>query len=387
VPASPSIRAELLGTRFRFETAAGLFSADRVDEGTRLLLDHLPPGSPGSVLDLGCGYGALGLPIAARHPAARCTLVDRNLLAVACAARNAEHHGLTRVQASASLGYRDLPPEARFDWILCNIPARIGDGAIDHLLQEGRRRLLPGGSLHIVVIRDLVASVEQMAARHGWPLENVASGARHQVLGLPPNPTAAASNDFDSFYLRDRVQVGSSTLERPFDLSEEPAHLHDALPLLLDVLPKSPGPRALVWRGGYGAAACMLAQRGAAVVAADADLLATTFTQRNARAISVSLETRDALTPEGALAPGMRFDCIVGELAPHLDTSAATDEVGQASRALRSGGSALWLGLTRQGRSLLERGSAHKRLRFNALAQRGAYSVWRVQPAPTLSPK
>src|SRR4051812_6838423 len=62
-----SVAAELLGRRFRFQTAPGLFSTDRIDDGTRLLLAHLPETAPATVLDVGCGYGALGLPVAARH--------------------------------------------------------------------------------------------------------------------------------------------------------------------------------------------------------------------------------------------------------------------------------------------------------------------------------
>src|SRR5438552_4053498 len=99
------VPAELLGRTFRFTTAPGLFSADRVDDGTRLLLDHLPTGVPSSVLDLGCGYGALGLPVAAKFDGARVVLVDRDTLAVEFSRRNAEAHRLSNVVTLPSLGY------------------------------------------------------------------------------------------------------------------------------------------------------------------------------------------------------------------------------------------------------------------------------------------
>src|SRR5262245_23748167 len=101
--------AALHGRRFRFSASRGLFSGGRVDEGTRLLLDHLPANAPRSMLDVGCGYGALGLPIAARHPEARCLLVDRNLVALEHARHNVAANGpFANVTTRPSLGYRDV---------------------------------------------------------------------------------------------------------------------------------------------------------------------------------------------------------------------------------------------------------------------------------------
>src|SRR5205085_2632779 len=91
-----------------------VFSSQRIDEGTLLLLANLPAGEPRSLHDLGCGYGALGLPAAARFASARCLLIDRDLLAVAASAHNAGALGLRNVEARPGLGYRGLEGE-RFD--------------------------------------------------------------------------------------------------------------------------------------------------------------------------------------------------------------------------------------------------------------------------------
>src|SRR5206468_8100266 len=72
-----------LGQTLSLDVPWDVFSSQRIDEGTLLLLKTLPEGEPRSLLDLGCGYGALGLPVAARWPKARCLLIDRDLLAVA----------------------------------------------------------------------------------------------------------------------------------------------------------------------------------------------------------------------------------------------------------------------------------------------------------------
>ena len=71
--------------RLALDVPWDVFASQAVDEGTLLLLRHLPAHPPASLLDLGCGYGALGLPVAARWPSTRCVLVDRDLLAVAAA--------------------------------------------------------------------------------------------------------------------------------------------------------------------------------------------------------------------------------------------------------------------------------------------------------------
>ena len=99
---------------------------------------NLPDVAPQSLLDLGCGYGAIGLTLAARHPAARALLVDRDLLAVRAAAHNARTLGLGNVEVRPSLGYRDVPASLRFDLVLCNVPARIGPRAIAYFLDAGR---------------------------------------------------------------------------------------------------------------------------------------------------------------------------------------------------------------------------------------------------------
>ena len=81
------------GTQLRFQTDAGVFSKGELDQGTRLLLDALPA-LRGDVLDLGCGWGAIGIAVARLCPEARVTMVDVNLRALDLARRNAEANGV-----------------------------------------------------------------------------------------------------------------------------------------------------------------------------------------------------------------------------------------------------------------------------------------------------
>src|SRR5262249_15073733 len=154
-------------------------SSQRIDEGTLLLLRNLPDGEPSSLLDLGCGYGALGLPVAARWPKARALLIDRDLLAVAASAHNARALGLGNVEVRPGLGYRGLSAQ-RFDWVLCNVPARIGTSAIRYLLEGGRAL---GAEVRAVVIRDLAGVVRSLGLSG---LAEVARGPRHAVFALAP---------------------------------------------------------------------------------------------------------------------------------------------------------------------------------------------------------
>lgn len=374
---SAQVQAELLGKTFRFTTAPGLFSADRVDDGTRLLLEHLPTFEPRRVLDLGCGYGALGLPIAARFPNARFVLADRDTLAVEFSRRNAESNGLTNVEARPSLGYRDVD-DGEWDWVLCNVPARIGDQAIAYILGEGARRLAAGGELRVVVIRDLGPVVERIAAERKWDVQRRADGARHLIYSLG-HVTLDAPMEQEAIYLRDRVSVGGMELERPHDISEDPGHLKDALPLLLELLPKTPPKSALVWRGGYGAAAITLAKRGSKVTVVDRDLLATTFTRRNAG--ELSLELREGWTLSEARPSEERFGLFVGEFHASAGEDANAADVLESVRLLDKGGQALWMGLTRQAKGWLERLVKNGRARVAPLASRGSWSVWRVELA------
>src|SRR5438105_996617 len=162
--ARTQLTVKALGLALALDVPADVFASRAIDDGTLLLLRNLPGRAPASFLDLGCGYGALGLPVAARHPQARALLVDRDLLAVRAAAHNARALGLGNVEVRPGLGYRDLPAGAApFDLVLCNVPARIGGRAIAYLLEAGRSLLSAAGELRVVVLRDLRQAVEAAA--------------------------------------------------------------------------------------------------------------------------------------------------------------------------------------------------------------------------------
>ncbi len=357
-----------LGLTLSLDVPWDVFSSQRIDEGTLLLLDHLPAGEPRSVLDLGCGYGALGLPVAARWPSARCLLIDRDLLAVAASAHNARALGLANVEVRPGLGYRGLEGE-RFDWVLCNVPARIGARAIRHLLEGGRAL---GAEVRAVVIRDLAEPVRALGLEG---LAQVARGPRHDVFALPPAPARIALED-EEVYERDETEFQGLRFSRPHDASEDPSHLR-GLALLAESLPRSTPERALVFRAGYGALPLHLKARfpKAEIAAQERDLLKAAFLRRNSRALGLPVSVREAVWPaEGQ--PG-NFPLLLGELSAPAGPGVAARELREAADLLAPGGEALILASEKQEREWLP-GAAPKGAPLTLLLRREGASVLRI---------
>lgn len=152
-PASPhrvaEIRATLRGREFRFLTDRGVFSRGRVDRGTRLLIETMEIGPGDTVLDLGCGYGPIGLVAASLAPLGRVYLVDVNERAVDLARGNAFLNGLRNVEVRLGDGFAPVA-DLRFDVILTNPPIRTGKASVYRLFREAYLHLKPGGRFYFV---------------------------------------------------------------------------------------------------------------------------------------------------------------------------------------------------------------------------------------------
>lgn len=149
--------SEARGHAFWLRSLPGVFAYDRIDEGTRLLLDALDVPAGARVLDIGCGHGIIGL-LAARLGAAAVDMVDVNLLALAAASENIALNGVARARAFASDGV-PADAEARYDVVATNPPFHVGK-ATDYDIARGfiagaRRALRPGGRLLLVANRFL----------------------------------------------------------------------------------------------------------------------------------------------------------------------------------------------------------------------------------------
>ncbi len=151
----PLIHVQAGSRKLTLKTRHGLFSSKAIDEGTMLLLRELEsvPPQP-QILDLGCGYGAIGLTLAARWPQSELVLVDTDLRAIEAATENAAANNLPNAAAYLSDSLRDAPP-GPYHLILSNLPAQAGNDALDQLLLDAHDALADGGSLVVVAVNGL----------------------------------------------------------------------------------------------------------------------------------------------------------------------------------------------------------------------------------------
>lgn len=188
--ARAEVRASIRGHGFVFTSDAGVFSRGRVDRGTELLLEALDLGPCESVLDLGCGYGIVGIVAARLSEGGHVILTDVNERAVALARRNLAANG-TR-NAEVRLGELYAPVEdLRFDHIVCNPPLRAGRAVVDRIVSEAPDHLQEGGRLWLVARTRQGADAlrGRMAAAFG-DAEIVRRGSGYKVLRATRGPTA-----------------------------------------------------------------------------------------------------------------------------------------------------------------------------------------------------
>lgn len=156
-PSSPGARRALTATLRGFElhlvTEAGVFSRERVDPGTALLIKHMNVQPADRVLDLGCGYGVVGIIAAKLAAEGHVTLVDINERAVALARENLKANGITNAEALQGSGFAPVAPSASlgagdrlFDVIALNPPIRAGLAVVHQLIEQAHAHLASGQS-------------------------------------------------------------------------------------------------------------------------------------------------------------------------------------------------------------------------------------------------
>ncbi len=138
----------------RFFTTWGLFSPRAIDDGSRLLLDFLDLETTDDCLDLGCGYGVLGLCMAKLAPDGHTLMVDKDFVAVDYAEKNRIHNRIDNASCILSNGFNQIPQQ-QFDVIVSNIPAKVGKEMLYIYLFDALAYLKPGGSFYIVTITGL----------------------------------------------------------------------------------------------------------------------------------------------------------------------------------------------------------------------------------------
>jgi 16S rRNA (guanine1207-N2)-methyltransferase len=176
-------------------TDRAVFSGERIDPGTKLLLLETAIADPPPIhaLDIGCGYGPIALTLAHRSPTTTVWAIDVNGRAVDLCRDNAAALGLTNVTA-AQVGPDDpagaVPDDVRFDLIWSNPPIRIGKAELHELLRRWLSRLTPTGLAVLVVHKHLGAdSLQRWLVGQGFPTERAVSRAGYRLLHVRPAGT------------------------------------------------------------------------------------------------------------------------------------------------------------------------------------------------------
>lgn len=184
VPGAPERRRQIEFSiddrEYRLAVAAGVFSGDRLDPGTAVLLrkvDQPRPDEPGPLLDLGCGYGPIACVLADRAPRATVYAVDVNTRALELVRENAAGRRIKAVLPD------EVPADMTFSQIWSNPPIRIGKGELHDLLGRWLPRLAPDGVAWLVVARHLGGdSLQRWLADSGWTVERHASQKGYRIL-------------------------------------------------------------------------------------------------------------------------------------------------------------------------------------------------------------
>ena len=172
-----------LGNALTFTTDAGVFSRDGLDRGTEVLLEALPPLS-GRVLDLGCGWGAVGVALGKRWPGLEIVMTDINSRAVELARRNLAENGVT---ATVLQGDGFAAVSGSFDAIVTNPPIRAGKAVVYGLFDQARAYLKPGGALYVVIRKQQGApsALKYLKERYGEAVTIDRGSGFHVLRAMP----------------------------------------------------------------------------------------------------------------------------------------------------------------------------------------------------------
>jgi 16S rRNA (guanine1207-N2)-methyltransferase len=172
------------GIKFVFDVGITLFSTFAIDHGTDMLIRHVVLNNPKTILDIGCGYGPIGIILAKTNPKAQVIMVDTDLLAIRYTNINIQKNNVTNVVAFGSIGMEQVL-DKNFDLIVSNVPAKIGDEAItqDFILTP-LAHLNPNGELWIVVVSALNHLIPRLRPKYHLDIELIRKRSGHSLYRI-----------------------------------------------------------------------------------------------------------------------------------------------------------------------------------------------------------
>ncbi|WP_027964785.1 class I SAM-dependent methyltransferase [Halalkalibacillus halophilus] len=163
-----------------FQTDDGVFSKKQIDYGTKTLLEQFQfPETVGDILDVGCGYGPIGITVAKMAPERRINMFDVNERAVDLAEKNISLNYVSNAEASVEEGIHSFPDD-RYAVVVTNPPFRAGKKVVHEIVEESKRVMVKQGELWLVVqkkqgapslqakMEDVFGNVEVMKRDKGY---------------------------------------------------------------------------------------------------------------------------------------------------------------------------------------------------------------------------
>lgn len=144
------VKTTLCHRNFQFLTSSSVFSKRRIDLGTRLLIESMILPQKGCALDIGCGYGAVGIVAASMQKQLRVILTDVNMRAVRLAKRNLELNRVLNAEVRYGFCYEPVSNE-KFDCVLSNPPISAGMDTVKSIITGASSVMAPGGSFQMVI--------------------------------------------------------------------------------------------------------------------------------------------------------------------------------------------------------------------------------------------
>jgi 16S rRNA G1207 methylase RsmC len=146
--------AKLKGHNFVFHSTWGLFSPKEIDKGSLMLINQVDIKPTDFTLEMGCGYGPIGLAIAKISPQGKVHMIDKDFVAVDFAKKNAQLNGIQNCDIYLSNAFGNVPA-IEFDNIVSNLPAKVGKELLFLILNDAKDHLKKGGKFYVVVIAGL----------------------------------------------------------------------------------------------------------------------------------------------------------------------------------------------------------------------------------------
>jgi 16S rRNA (guanine1207-N2)-methyltransferase len=194
-PQSPAklgiIRTTLRGKAFEFLTASSVFSKKQVDLGTRLLIEAMTLPETGAVLDVGCGYGAVGIAAAAFNPKLRVVMTDVNERAVRLARQNAQKNKVSNTEVRCGYLYEPVA-DSTFNCVLSNPPVSAGMATVKALITKAPAVMAENASFQMVIRSKIGAkTLPQTFTQAFGNCHVLARKSGYRVLTAKKQPTSA----------------------------------------------------------------------------------------------------------------------------------------------------------------------------------------------------